>query len=156
SRFLPPGLRRIILTRDGGTCRIPYCGAPIRHTDHIVPWRTSRKTSEAGSQGLCERCNQAKEAPGWSSRPRPGPRHTVETRTPTGHTYRSTAPPLPGTTLTPPGTTMTPPDRREPDGSKAETAGVDPKGLRRREHSRAARTRGVHSRMVEPRNASAE
>ncbi|HEY8296309.1 MAG TPA: hypothetical protein VIG41_13280, partial [Micrococcaceae bacterium] len=36
--------------------------------------------------------------------PRPGPRHTVETRTPTGHTYRSTAPPLPGTTLTPPGT----------------------------------------------------
>ncbi|MDQ6751840.1 MAG: hypothetical protein M3017_00125, partial [Actinomycetota bacterium] len=75
---------------------------------------------------------------------------------------RSTAPPLPGTTLTPPGngsppeTTMAPPDRREPDGSKAETAGADPKELRRREHSRAARSRGVHSRMVEPRNASAD
>ncbi|MDQ6752751.1 MAG: HNH endonuclease, partial [Actinomycetota bacterium] len=156
------GLRRIILTRDGGTCRIPYCGAPIRHTDHIVPWRTSRKTSEAGSQGLCERCNQAKEAPGWSSQPRPGPRHTVETRTPTGHTYRSTAPPLPGTTLTPPdngsppGTTMTPPGNALSGGSKAETAGADPKELRRREHNRAARTRGVHSRMVELRNASAE
>ncbi|MDQ6752497.1 MAG: hypothetical protein M3017_03565, partial [Actinomycetota bacterium] len=106
--------------------------------------------------GLCERCNQAKEAPGWSSRPRPGPRHTVETRTPTGHTYRSTAPPLPGTTLTPPGTTMTPPGNGSPGGSKAETDGADPKELRRREHSRAARTRGVHSRLAELRIASAD
>ncbi|MDQ6755169.1 MAG: hypothetical protein M3017_17645, partial [Actinomycetota bacterium] len=113
-------------------------------------------------QGLCERCNQAKEAPGWSSRPRPGPRHTVETRTPTGHTYRSTAPPLPGTTLTPPGngsppgTTMTPPGNALSGGSKAETAGADPRELRRREHSRAARSRGVHSRMVELRNTRAD
>ena len=87
SRFLPPGLRRFITTRDG-TCRRPYCDAPIRHADHIVPWRTSHHTSETNTQGLCEACNQTKEAPGWSTRPRPGPRHTVETRTPTGHTYR--------------------------------------------------------------------
>lgn len=47
--------------------------------------------------GLCEACNQVKEAPDWQSRTvdQPGP-HTVETTTPTGRTYRSTAPPLPG------------------------------------------------------------
>ena len=33
-------------------------------------------------------------SPGWSARPRPGPRHTIETITPTGHRYISTAPAL--------------------------------------------------------------
>ncbi|MGJ9403564.1 HNH endonuclease, partial [Arthrobacter sp. KK5.5] len=37
------------------------------------------------------------EAPGWSVIPVPGIRHTVQTTTPTGHTYTSTAPALPGT-----------------------------------------------------------
>ncbi|HEV7168192.1 MAG TPA: hypothetical protein VGN49_09505, partial [Micrococcaceae bacterium] len=41
-----------------------------------------------------------KETPGWTAQPIPGPRHTTEIRTPTGHTYTSTAPPLPGTHLT--------------------------------------------------------
>ncbi|HSN35197.1 MAG TPA: HNH endonuclease, partial [Arthrobacter sp.] len=49
--------------------------------------------------GLCEACNHTKELPGWTARPRPGPRHTLETTTPTGHNYQSTAPPLPGTTV---------------------------------------------------------
>ncbi|HEV7168855.1 MAG TPA: DUF222 domain-containing protein [Micrococcaceae bacterium] len=98
-RLLPPPLRRIIAIRDD-CCRTPYCGAPIRHDDHVIPWRTSHRTSTAGSQGLCVACNQTKEAPGWSAQPRPGPRHTVETTTPTGHTYTSTAPPLPGTRIT--------------------------------------------------------
>ncbi|HEY1158895.1 MAG TPA: hypothetical protein VGE95_21745, partial [Arthrobacter sp.] len=47
-------------------------------------------------QGLCEACNHSKEMPGWTAKPVPGPRHTVATTTPTGHTYHSTAPPLPG------------------------------------------------------------
>ena len=39
---------------------------------------------------------------GWTARTggaptRPGKRHVLEIRTPTGHSYRSTAPPLPGT-----------------------------------------------------------
>jgi hypothetical protein len=42
-------------------------------------------TSTLNSQGLCEACNQAKEALGWRARPRPGPRHTGEITTPTGH-----------------------------------------------------------------------
>ncbi len=47
------------------TCRTPWCDAPIRHLDHVE---------------------------GWTARPRPGPRHTVETTTPTGHAYALSAP----------------------------------------------------------------
>ena len=96
ARLFPPGLRRVLPTRDD-TCRTPYCDAPIRHYDHIIPWHQNGTTTEANGAGLCEACNHTKELPGWSSRPRPGPRHTLEITTPTGHTYQSTAPPLPGT-----------------------------------------------------------
>ncbi|MDX6372235.1 MAG: hypothetical protein QOD98_1223, partial [Nocardioidaceae bacterium] len=51
-------------------------------------------TTADNGQGLCELCNYAKEADGWSARTVPGPRHTVETTTPTGHTYTSTADPF--------------------------------------------------------------
>ncbi|WP_318241825.1 HNH endonuclease [Arthrobacter pullicola] len=97
ARYFPPGLARLIRTRDQ-TCRTPWCDAPIRHIDHIRPHTEAGPTSYANGQGLCEACNQAKEAPGWKSSTTngPGQRHTVRTITPTGHTYRSTAPPLPG------------------------------------------------------------
>jgi len=98
ARIFPPGLRRFIQIRDD-TCRTPYCDAPIRHHDHIIPWHNDGPTTSRNGQGLCEACNHTKEAPGWSAKPLPGPRHSVELRTPTGHTYRSTAPPLPGTAL---------------------------------------------------------
>ncbi|MFC9333009.1 HNH endonuclease [Arthrobacter sp. NPDC057009] len=95
-RLFPPPLRRFIQVRDD-TCRTPYCDAPIRHHDHIVPWHNDGPTSLSNGAGLCEACNHTKELPGWKAQPRPGPRHTIEITTPTGHTYRSTAPPLPGT-----------------------------------------------------------
>ncbi|MCC3271160.1 HNH endonuclease [Arthrobacter zhangbolii] len=102
SRLFPKSLARFVAARDQ-TCRMPWCGAPIRHTDHIRPHKRGGPTSAANGQGLCEACNQAKEAPGWKTRvaDEPGSHtvlgsHTVETTTPTGHTYRSTAPPLPG------------------------------------------------------------
>ncbi|MFH5877722.1 DUF222 domain-containing protein [Arthrobacter sp. NA-172] len=95
ARLFPAGLRRFIEARDH-TCRTPYCDAPIRHFDHIVPWRDGGTTSLGNGAGLCEACNHTKEISGWKSRPRPGARHTLEVRTPTRHTYRSTAPPLPG------------------------------------------------------------
>ncbi|UEL28440.1 HNH endonuclease signature motif containing protein [Pseudarthrobacter sp. L1SW] len=100
ARLFPPGLRRFLQVRDD-TCRTPYCDAPIRHHDHIIPWHTSGPTTSHNGQGLCEACNHTKENPGWTARPdtRPGQRHSVELRTPTGHTYHSTAPPLPGTVL---------------------------------------------------------
>jgi hypothetical protein len=95
ARLFPAGLRRFIQARDD-TCRTPYCDAPIRHHDHIVPWHKDGPTSLSNGAGLCEACNHTKELPGWKAQPRPGPRHTIEITTPTGHTYRSTAPPLPG------------------------------------------------------------
>jgi hypothetical protein len=100
ARLFPPGLRRFIQVRDD-TCRTPYCDAPIRHLDHVTPWHDDGPTTSTNGQGLCEACNHTKETPGWAAKPvtRPGQRHTVELRTPTGHTYRSTAPPLPGAPL---------------------------------------------------------
>ena len=128
ARIFPPGLRRFIQARDD-TCRTPWCDAPIRHLDHIIPWHHGGQTSQANGAGLCEACNHTKETPGWTARPIPAPetqpatgselkpgvrlkpgselkprvqaaahrqRHSLELTTPTGHTYTSTAPPLPG------------------------------------------------------------
>ncbi|MGO4857648.1 HNH endonuclease [Arthrobacter sp. 2MCAF14] len=100
ARLFPAGLRRFIQARDD-TCRTPYCDAPIRHFDHIIPWHDGGPTSLANGAGLCEACNHTKELPGWTATTgrattSPGTRHVLHIRTPTGHTYRSTAPPLPG------------------------------------------------------------
>ncbi|MCU1564036.1 MAG: hypothetical protein JWN05_2415, partial [Arthrobacter sp.] len=99
-RLFPPGLRRFIQARDD-TCRTPYCDAPIRHLDHIIPWHHAGPTTLANGAGLCEACNHTKETPGWAARPAAGLRHTLHLPTPTGHSYHSTAPPLPGT-ISPP------------------------------------------------------
>ena len=111
ARLFPPVLRRFLQVRDD-TCRTPYCDAPIRHHDHIIPWHNDGPTTSTNGQGLCEACNHTKEHPGWTARQvtRPGQRHSVELRTPTGHTYHSTAPPLPGTP------SALPQDHREPLG----------------------------------------
>lgn len=93
ARFFPAGLVDLIRLRDR-TCRTPWCDAPIRHADHVKAVVDRGVTSVINGDGLCEACNLAKETLGWQARPRPGPRHVIETRTPTGHTYRSTAPPL--------------------------------------------------------------
>jgi hypothetical protein len=95
SRTAPPGLRDFIETRDQ-TCRTPWCGAPVRHIDHALPHDADGPTADGNLQGLCERCNHAKQAPGWRARPAPGHRHTVVVTTPTGHRYTTTAPPPPG------------------------------------------------------------
>ncbi|GAA3320796.1 HNH endonuclease [Arthrobacter ramosus] len=95
TRLFPAGMRRFIQARDD-TCRTPYCDAPIRHFDHVVPWHDGATTSLDNGAGLCESCNHTKELTGWRARTSPGTRHVLEIRTPTGHTYRSTAPPLPG------------------------------------------------------------
>ncbi|MBD8869463.1 HNH endonuclease [Nocardioides donggukensis] len=97
SRTFPAGLAELIAVRDGDTCRTPWCDAPIRHRDHVVPVREGGQTSAVNAQGLCEACNYAKEAPGWVAAPMlTEPRHTVVTVTPAGHAYRTHSPPLPG------------------------------------------------------------
>ncbi|RAM35198.1 HNH endonuclease [Arthrobacter globiformis] len=97
-RLFPAPLRRFIQIRDN-TCRTPYCDAPIRHHDHITPWHDGGPTSLSNGAGLCEACNHTKELTGWKAKPKPGPRHTIELTTPTGHSYQSGAPPLPGSGL---------------------------------------------------------
>ena len=98
-RVFDGNLRRMLVRRDG-VCRTPWCGAPIRHGDHVVAHADGGPTSLANGQGLCERCNQTKALPGWRAETIATPadvapaRHVVRTTTPTGHTYDSTAPPL--------------------------------------------------------------
>ncbi|ADG79925.1 HNH endonuclease [Tsukamurella paurometabola] len=94
SRLFPSGLAELIAARDR-YCRTPYCDAPIAHTDHVTAHAHGGATSLDNGQGLCAACNYAKEATGWTSRTvhDDSGRHTVETRTPTGHLHRSTAPP---------------------------------------------------------------
>ncbi|MBP2216155.1 hypothetical protein H4V95_001346 [Arthrobacter sp. CAN_C5] len=98
ARLFTKAQRRFITARDD-TCRTPYCDAPIRHIDHIIPWHRGGPTSITNGAGLCEACNHTKEHPGWTVAPAPGPRHQLKTTTPTGHTYHSTAPPLPGNAI---------------------------------------------------------
>ncbi|MFD4323439.1 HNH endonuclease [Nocardioides sp. NPDC058538] len=90
SRKAPDGLAEFITTRDGGICRTNGCDAPIRNIDHVERHADGGATSAENLQGLCERCNQAKEALGW--RARPGPDGSIITITPTGHTYTSPPP----------------------------------------------------------------
>jgi Domain of unknown function (DUF222) len=119
ARLFPAGLKRFLQVRDD-TCRTPYCDAPIRHHDHIASWHYGGATSAGNGQGLCEGCNHTKETPGWEAKPVPGPRHTVATTTPTGHTYHSTAPPLPGTFSVP---------QDDRSGPHHVDRGVEPLGL---------------------------
>jgi hypothetical protein len=94
ARLFRSSLGRFVALRDR-FCRTPWCDAPIRHRDHAWAADDGGRTSGDNGQGLCEACNHAKQAPGWRARPSPraGP-HTIETTTPTGHTYRSQAPPV--------------------------------------------------------------
>ncbi|HYZ69685.1 MAG TPA: DUF222 domain-containing protein [Mycobacterium sp.] len=99
SRCFPKGLAGFIGNRDR-TCRTPYCDAPIRHRDHATPRNRGGPTSAANGLGECERCNYAKEAPGWHvTAGDENGTHVAEFVTPTGARYRSTAPPLPGAPL---------------------------------------------------------
>ncbi|MCW3157081.1 HNH endonuclease [Micropruina sonneratiae] len=92
ARRFPKGMRQFLAVRDA-VCRTPWCGAPIRHADHVRPVRDGGTTSIANGQGLCERCNQVKESPGWYARR--GPDQVIGLRTPTGHRFVSRPPPLP-------------------------------------------------------------
>jgi hypothetical protein len=111
-RVFPAGLARFIEVRDQ-FCSTPWCDAPIRHIDHALPHHQDGATSEANGNGTCAQCNYVRQAPGWEVRPEPGPRHSLRITTPTGHVYRSTAPPPPGHPR---------PESRHPTGRRAHRA----------------------------------
>lgn len=97
-RVFEAGLRRFLVARDG-TCRTPWCDAPIQHIDHVVDHAAGGATSADNGQGYCVRCNHTKQHPGWRTDLTPedvfgDDRHTVVATTPTGHRYPSTAPPV--------------------------------------------------------------
>ncbi|MGU3500547.1 HNH endonuclease [Mycobacterium sp. C31M] len=99
SRIFPKALAMFLGLRDQ-TCRTPFCNAPIRHFDHATPHRGGGKTSARNGLGLCEACNYAKEAAGWTVRTHDdNGSHTAEFVTPTHAVYRSIAPPPPGTRI---------------------------------------------------------
>lgn len=117
-------LRAFLVHRDQ-YCRTPWCGAPVRHADHIRPDAVGGPTSADNGQGLCAACNHTKELPGWvatreTSQPASGSAHpdstphrsphTVRVTTPTGHAYDSTAPPVLDT--------LFPPGRARPSGAE--------------------------------------
>lgn len=107
ARLFPARLRQMVLLRDH-TCRSPYCDAPIREIDHIVPDRDGGPTSWSNSSGLCAACNQTKDNTGW--RHQGDPEHLTVT-TPTGHQYSTNTPPIRGGPIQNTG----PPDEDPPD-----------------------------------------
>lgn len=94
-RFFRGKLRKLVVLRDQ-TCRTPGCDAPVRHVDHVHPVARGGSTRASNGQGLCEACNYAKDSPGWRADVVTCVPHVVEITTPTGHVYRSKAPPQPG------------------------------------------------------------
>jgi hypothetical protein len=93
SRFHPKGLAALLRAREQGICGTTWCDAPVRHIDHITPHAEGGATSLDNGQGLCARCNHAKQAPGWTQKTTEvDGRHAVQTVMPTGHTYISIAP----------------------------------------------------------------
>ena len=98
SRFFPDGIVNLLRARQQGVCATRYCDAPVRHADHVVPHGEGGPTSLSNGQGLCVRCNHAKQALGWSQEvlppdhPAAGGRHAVATVSPTGHEYLSVLP----------------------------------------------------------------
>ncbi|MBA2560093.1 MAG: DUF222 domain-containing protein [Propionibacteriales bacterium] len=74
-------------------CRVPFCNAPIRHLDHVVPYRDGGPTTAGNGQGLCERDSYVKEMPGWQVTVEPNVAACTVITTPTGHSYRSDPPP---------------------------------------------------------------
>jgi hypothetical protein len=96
-RLFTANQRRFLRLRDQD-CRTPWCGAPIRHADHVTPAARGGRTTVSDGQGYCEACNYTKQAAGWRTRvvaSRAGPPE-IEVTTPTGHRYRSRPPDPPG------------------------------------------------------------
>lgn len=58
-----PGLLAAFVRLRDQVCRTPFCGAPIKHIDHIQPVAHGGHTDVHNAAGDCERCNYAKEHP---------------------------------------------------------------------------------------------
>ncbi|WP_277452002.1 HNH endonuclease signature motif containing protein [Janibacter sp. DB-40] len=107
-------LRQLIGLRDA-VCRVPWCDAPARQVDHVIPFARGGATSAANAMGDCQRHNLVKEEPGWRAEvistgldPGGGRPHTVRVTTPTGSQFTSVAAPLLGHGRASPGRARSP------------------------------------------------
>jgi len=124
TRGFTGALADMIRLRDQ-SCAAPWCDAPIRDIDHTHPYRDGGATSYVNGQGLCRRCNDTKEQPGWHVTLHPDTQASGATRhvsldpdqtghaqagatrrvtwtTPTGHSHTTSPPPLLGPGWHPP------------------------------------------------------
>jgi hypothetical protein len=94
-RRFDPAEARFLDVRDQ-TCRHPGCDRAIADRDHVQRVADGGITTVDNGQGLCEAHNLVKELPGWRAKVVRDSRstHTVRISTPTGHNYRSHAPPV--------------------------------------------------------------
>jgi hypothetical protein len=67
-RLFPPPLRRFIQVRDD-TCRTPYCDAPIRHHDHIIPWHNNGPQPSPTAPDSAKPATTPKNSPAGSPTP---------------------------------------------------------------------------------------
>ena len=61
-RLFTGALRAFLVSRDQ-TCRNSWCGAPVRHIDHVQRHADQGSTDADNGRGLCARCNLARERP---------------------------------------------------------------------------------------------
>ncbi|WP_192498724.1 DUF222 domain-containing protein [Ornithinimicrobium pratense] len=61
-RLFTGALRALLVSRDQ-TCRNSWCGAPVRHIDHVQRHADQGSTDAENGRGLCARCNLARERP---------------------------------------------------------------------------------------------
>jgi len=142
TRAFTGALAEMIRLRDQ-TCAAPWCDAPIRDIDHTHPYRHGGATSYVNGEGLCRRCNDTKEQPGWhvtlhQERPDTGvdttrragidPDHEaaeatrrVTWTTPTGQTHATSPPPLLGPGWHPPPASLA--DEEADDGPGTRSPG---------------------------------
>lgn len=62
-RRLFTGSLRAMLIARGRYCANSWCGAPIRHVDHIERYAQGGDTTAENGRGLCARCNLGREHP---------------------------------------------------------------------------------------------
>jgi 5-methylcytosine-specific restriction endonuclease McrA len=94
-RLFTANQRHFVQLRDQ-SCRTPWCDAPIRHIDHVIPVADGGRTSITNAQGLCATCNFAKQAPGWRNGPT-DEAGRIRIGTPTKRVYLHAPPEPPGT-----------------------------------------------------------
>jgi hypothetical protein len=91
-RTIPRWLRRRVVAREGGCCRWPGCGRPIRHVHHVQWWTRGGRTDSANLMGVCWHHHHLLHEGGWTATGNAD--SEICLRSPAGRTVHSRAGPL--------------------------------------------------------------